>query len=216
LTSLFQITRDPFLGWKHTERVLREARGRGLETVVAMDDRTSKPDHDRLASLADLVIPWTSPGHCEPAYEFVQRCSSEFVLMIADDEEPSPLLWEFSLKVPFTARFGFPVIPIVGDKMYRPDIGIQERLIPREGWRWTGGFEGKSESPYPQVGINPNPGVIVWHYDLEAPREERESKARRYSTFSPGEHRSRLIYEEHPDGLVPIPSHLRAHLPARS
>lgn len=178
-----------------------------------MDDRTSKPDHDRLASLADVVIPWKSTGNCEPAYRFVQRCSEDFVLLISDDEEPSPLLWEFAQKVPFAARFGIPVIPVLGDRMYEPDVGIQERVFARDGWCWTGGFEGKSESPYPTVGINPNPGVIVWHYALEAPREEREGKAARYGLLAPNDHRARLIHEEHPEGLVPIPAHLRAHLP---
>lgn len=189
------------------EKVWIEARRRGFEVVVALDDRTSPQDMGRTRVLADQVIPWTSPGHCEPAYEYVQRCSEEFVLLISDDEEPSDLLWRLALEPPIRARFGVPVIPVVGKQMYRPDLGIQERLFYRPGWSWVGGFEGHSEGAK-KFYLAKNPGVIVWHYLLDAPRSEREAKAARYSGLAPGDHRSRLIYEEHEDQLVPLPAHL--------
>jgi hypothetical protein len=148
------------------------------------------------------------------AYRFVPDVKDDWIFLVADDEEPSDLAWRLALEPPFAARFGFPIIPILDKKLWRPDVGIQERLFPREGWRWTGGFEGVSESPHKSVVIGQNPGVIIWHRYPESPREEREEKAARYEKLAPGsDHRSRLIWEEHPDDLVPLPAHMAEHLP---
>jgi hypothetical protein len=210
--SLFCITRDPFLPWKRAEKVWRQAKRKGYEVVVALDSRTSAQDTLRVRDVADKVVLWESPGYCEAALNLVRHCSGEFVLKIDDDEEPSPLLWRLGLEPPLRARYGIPVIPVLGRQMYQPDIGIQERLFYREGWSWVGGFEGHSEGAR-QIYLNKNPGAVVWHYLLEAPREEREAKAARYNSISAGDHRSRVIYEDHPELLTPIPEHLRRFLP---
>lgn len=212
MTTLLTITRDPFKPWKHATRVWAEARRRGLRTYVALDNRTTVEDAGRVAELVDDVHIFAGEC-CEDAFSVVSRIGDDWVLRIDDDEEPSDLCWRLSLEPPFFACFGIPVIPILGDKMWRPDVGIQERLFPSVGWSWSGGFNGKSDSPHKSVVIGSNPGVIIWHYLLEAPRDEREEKAARYATLGPGDHRSRLVYEDHPEDFVPIPAHVSAHLP---
>lgn len=204
-TALYQITHDPFLPHKRSERVLREARRRGFEVFVAVDDRTSPADITRLHGLADTVVPFTSPGHCEVAYEYVSQVKSEFVLLISDDEAPSENLWRFAADPPLVARYGIPVLPVLGGRVYSLDLGIQERLFATAGWRWVGGFEGTSEGAR-QVYMDKNPGIVVWHYDLEAPRAEREAKAARYAALDPAsDHRKRLIWEEHPEAFKDLP-----------
>ena len=207
-TALFQITRDPFKPWKTSDRVLREARRRGFEVVVAMDDRTSGEDWYRLLHLADTLIPFKSPGHCEVAYQHVSAVRSDFVLLISDDEAPSENLWTFAANPPHQARYGIPVLPVLDGRLYSLDVGIQERLFWKHGWKWVGGFEGTSEGAK-QVYMDRNPGIVVWHYDLEAPRKEREAKAARYARLDPDtDHRKRLIWEEHPEAFKPLPDGL--------
>ena len=150
---------------------------------MALDDRTSKEDEARVRSLADKVFLWESQGYCELAYRFVQRCSSDFVLMVADDEEPSEMCWDFAQTPPFPARFGIPIIPIKGRKVWTYDVGVSDRLLHRRGWRWIGGFEGHSEGAR-MVTMSDNPGVLIWHYLLDAPRDERVAKAARYTIAS--------------------------------
>jgi hypothetical protein len=217
-------TRDPFAPHKHAERVLREAKRRGFEVFVALDDRTSFEDTCRIRTLADQVVMVKSNGY--PDYSSVTRCAEDFVLMLADDEEPSDLLWRFASEPPFPARFGIPVIPIKGRQFYSIDCGFQERVIYRQGWKWVGGYEGRSEGAK-QVTLGSNPGVVVWHYDLDAPREEREEKARSYARLA-DEHGQipagqyaeveakclrRLLWEDHPELLRDLPATLAAHLP---
>ena len=214
MTTLFTVTRDPFKPWKRASKVWREAHRRGFRVFVALDDRSAPEDIQLCGELADEVRTFTGTC-CEDAFGLVHELQDDWVLRIDDDEEPSDLCWRLALEPPFFARFGIPVIPILGDKMWRPDVGIQERLFPSVGWSWSGGFNGKSESPHKSVVIGTNPGVIIWHYLLEAPREEREEKAARYATLGPGDHRSRLVYEDHPEDFVPLPSHVSAHLPKR-
>jgi hypothetical protein len=212
MTALFCVSRDPFQPWKTAERVWAEGRRRGLRVFVALDSRTSAEDAARVATMVDAVRPFTG-NCCEDAFGLIAELPEDWVLRIDDDEEPSDLCWRLALEPPFKARFGIPVIPILDGKMWRPDVGIQERLFPRERWTWRGGFNGRSDSPFRSVVIGTNPGVIIWHHSLAAPRDEREAKAARYATLGPGDHRSRLIYEEHPDDLVPMPAHVAAQLP---
>lgn len=215
-------TLNPFAPWKHAERVWHEAKRRGFEVVVCVDDRTSAEDVRRIT--ADRVIPWKSDGHVEDAYPLVQECSEDFVLMIADDEEPSTLLWEFSQTPPFPARFGVPVIPVRGTKFWSIDCGIQERVVYRPGWKWiprtlddgtTTTFEGRPDGAK-QVTVERNPGAVVWHFLLDAPREEREEKAKTYARIdhsTPEYHMNRLAWEEHPEYFKELPPHLAAMLP---
>lgn len=216
MTTLFSITRDPFAPWKCAERTWLEAKRRGLGVFVALDDRTSDADELRTRMIADTVRPWTSAGHCEDAYRFVAEVDDDWIFLISDDEDPSDLCWRLALEPPFPARFGIPVVPILGRKMWRPDVGIQERLFPKADWRWEGGFEGHSESPHKAVFMGRNPGVIIWHRYPEAPREVREERAARYAKLSPGGHHERQIWENHPEDLIELPDHMAAHLPKRT
>lgn len=216
MTALFCITHDPFAEWKPAQRVWREARDRGLSVFVALDDRATVEETLRVESLADTVRLWHSEGHCEDAYAIVPEIPDEWVLLVSDDEEPSDLCWRLSLEPPYRARFGIPVIPVLGKKMWKPDVGVQERLFPRDQWAWEGGFEGHSVSPYKKAVIATNPGVIIWHRYPESPRAEREEKAARYEALAPGgEHRRRLIWEDHPEDLAEMPEHVAKHLPRR-
>jgi hypothetical protein len=161
----------------------------------------------------------------ERGYKILPLVKTDFALMLADDEVPSVPLWEFAPPAP--ARYGVPIIPILGDKMHVGHVGVQERLVWVDGWRWVGRevdgkktlFEGHSESPVPLVpllvdlpdGTRANAGILLWHYLLEAPLEEREAKAQRYTSFDPyGDHRSRLFPKD--DELVPIAADLRRYL----
>lgn len=217
-------TRDPFLPWKHAQRVWVEARRRGFEVVVALDDRTSMADTHKVSEFADQVVRWTSDGHVEDAFVHIQMCSSDYVLLIADDEEPSDLLWDFAAEPPFPARYGVPVIPVKGTRFWSIDCGMQERLVYKKGYRWISRtlddgslttFEGRPDGA-PQVTIERNPGAVIWHYLLDAPREEREEKAARYARIDHSTveyHLKRLAYEEHPEFFKELPPHLAAMLP---
>src|SRR5687768_7246797 len=149
-----------------------------------MDDRTSGEDWRRLLDLADTLIPFKSPGHCEVAYQYVQNVRSQYVLLISDDEAPSENLWRFAANPPMEARYGVPVLPVINGQVYGLDVGIQERVFAKKDWRWVGGFEGHSEGAK-KIVLERNPGIVVWHYDLYAPRKEREAKARRYAALDP-------------------------------
>lgn len=217
-------TLDPFKPWKRAERVWVEARRLGFEVVVVLDDRTSFEDTCKVRRLADKVIRWKSDGHVEDAYVHVQQCSEDFVLMISDDEEPSRLLWQFASEPPFAARFAFPVIPILDGKVWKKDLGEQERLVYRKGWKWIPRalpdgtmttFEGRPDGVR-QVIIKDNPGAVIWHYYLYAPREERTEKAERYARIDQSTvayHLERQLWEEHPELLIPLPKYLEAQLP---
>src|SRR5260221_8926128 len=218
-------TRDPFLPWKHAQRVWTEAKRRGFEVVVALDDRTGVADTLKVSEFADQVVRWTSDGHAEDAFGYISMCSGEFAFLLADDEEPSPLCWEFATHPPFQARFGIPVIPYVTkmDKTWAGDYGVQERLVWKKSWRWIKRrlpdgslttFEGHSEGAQ-QVTIKDNPGAVIWHYLLDAPLEEREEKARRYARIDQSSvdyHRVRLLRADHPHLLQTIPQSLRPQL----
>jgi hypothetical protein len=217
-------TRDPFESWKHAQRVWAEAKRRGFEVVVALDDRTSMSDAHKVGEYADKVIRWKSDGHVEDSFGLIQECSQDFVLLIADDEEPSDLLWEFAASPPFPARFGVPVIPVRGTQFWSIDCGIQERVVYRHGYKWiprtlddgsTTTFEGRPEGAK-QVTVERNPGAVIWHFLLDAPRSEREDKAARYARVDHSSveyHMKRLDWESHPEYFKELPPNLAAMLP---
>lgn len=215
-TTVFCITRDPFASWKRTGRMLAEAKSYGLETLVCLDDRSSDLDRARITPLADQMVLWESDGYCEKAYRYVEEVRTPFFLIVSDDELPSEGLWRFAQDPPARARFGIPVIPVLGERYDRPMLGLQERLCATDGWRWVGGFEGHSEGA-PQAYLSANTtGAVVWHYLLEAPLAERQEKAARYTGFSEGPsraHTARVLYEERMSDLVPLPEQLRRFLP---
>ena len=86
MTALFMVTRDPFLPWKHTERVLREAERRGFETFVALDNRSSDEDFEHIRALVNKVAPFKSEGSCESAFRLVQAIEEDFFFRVDDDE----------------------------------------------------------------------------------------------------------------------------------
>ena len=137
--------------------------------------------------------------------------------MVADDEEPSEMCWDFAQTPPFPARFGIPIIPIKGRKVWTYDVGVSDRLLHRRGWRWIGGFEGHSEGAR-MVTMSDNPGVLIWHYLLDAPREERVAKAARYTIVSgrpetDKDNLRRVLWEDNPRALRDLPPQLEKLLP---
>lgn len=227
-TAYFTIVYRPFLPWKHTERTLRIARERGFEIVVAWDDRNSRSDYERIRTLADTVVPFTSHGMTEYGYKVSRHIKSEFALILADDEEPADPLWDIAANPPSASRFGIPVIPVLGDRYMKGHIGMQERLSWMEDWELVPRvrhdgietmFEGRFQSPAPMVEMLTdklpyNAGLLIWHYLLEAPRAEREAKAERYAKYDIfGDHATRLFWEEQPESLIDIPVEMRQYLP---
>ena len=102
-------------------------------------------------------------------------------------------------------------------KVWTLDVGVSDRLLFRRGWQWIGGFEGHSEGAR-MVTMSDNPGVLIWHYLLDAPREEREAKAARYTIASgrpetAADNLRRLAWEDHPEALKDLPPQLQKLLP---
>jgi hypothetical protein len=228
-TALFGIFYQPFKPWKHAEANLIEARRRGFEIVVASDNRNSPEDVAKLESLADLVVPFRSDGHCENGYRVVPYIKSDFAFMLADDETASPNLWEFAANPPMCGRFAVMVVPVLkidGEwRVHKKHLGSQERLTWVEGWKWNKRtmpngvvttFEASADSPAPWVIVDNDLKAVIWHHLLDAPREEREEKARRYTAIDPyGKHETRLFYEDEnlAEAFVPVDVALRSQLP---
>lgn len=208
--SLFVITLDPFRPWKHLDHVLVEAERRGIPIVIGADHRNTPADLKRLREHGEVHV-FRSPGYAEAGYSVIHKVRTRFAIVLADDEEPSPALWEWEPKV--EARYSIPVIPLHGGRIYRPHMSMQERVVAVAGFRWVGGFEGHGEGA-PMAFVDPNPGVVVWHYLLDAPRADREAKAARYDVLEPSDvYRHRLLYEEHPEDFVDVGPLLTAQLP---
>lgn len=231
-SALFTITLDPFCKpWKKLRGVLAEAQRRGMEIVVALDDRTCVDCFRTFFELGIAVTTFRSHGMTENGYRVVQQVQSDFALMVADDEIPSTPLWDFAMRPTSPSRFGVVVIPVLGERLMSGHIGWQERLVWVDGWRFVPRvlengkrtmFEGTVRSDAPMIvlldqtpeGVLFNPGVMIWHYLLEAPREEREAKAARYAEFDPyGNHKARLFYEDQPNVLIDLPENIRRYLP---
>jgi hypothetical protein len=231
-TALFGIYYRPFLPWKRAEQNMIEARRRGFEIVLASDDRNSPEDVVRMKKYADTFVPFRSDGHCENGYKVVSRIQSDFAFMLSDDETASPNLWAFAANPPMIARYAVLVIPILkfdGEyRIHRRHLGSQERLTWTEGWSWNTRtmpngvvttFEASANSPAQWVILDDQLKCVVWHHLLDAPREEREEKARRYASIDPwGEHTTRLFWEETDpaDEFVAVPEEMRAQLPKES
>lgn len=205
------VTKDPYRPWKHAEATVREAKVRGFEVLVALDERTSVEDAERIGRLADAVRPFSGEC-CEDAFGLVSEISG-WVFRVDDDEQPSDLAWKLATHPPMEGVFGIPVIPVLDRKMWRRDMGLQERLFPARDWRWEGGFNGHAVHPYKSYAIGVNPGVIIWHHVLEAPLDERVAKAERYDRLGPGDHHGRLLYENAREELVDIPPYMLRYLP---
>ena len=215
MTALFMVTRDPFLPWKHTERVLREAERRGFETFVALDNRSSDEDFEHIRALANKVAPFKSEGSCESAFRLVQAIEEDFFFRVDDDEIPTAACWDFAANPPAQARWGIPVIPIVRPgSAYTVDVGAHERLSYRPGWEWHGGLNGYSTGARQAI-LTTDWRVLIWHMHLDSPRAVREEKVRRYSRLDGvssieelEDHRRRSLFEDYPVYVEALPAHL--------
>jgi len=68
------------------------------------------------------------------------------------------------------------------------------------------------------VTMSDNPGVLIWHYLLDAPREERVAKAARYTIASgrpetDKDNLRRVLWEDNPGALRDLPPQLEKLLP---
>jgi hypothetical protein len=225
VTALVQITRDPFChDWKRTSRVLTEARRRNFSVILAVDQRSCLECHKRAMEYDPI---WFIPPYnsCGPVIEeIVHKASDPMVLLVSDDEEPSPKLWAFAQRPPIRMNWTVRMLtPIPDGRLYPPGEEIQIRLIHTPTWHWVGGISG-----YDDHGGNVGASqLVLWHFATFAPREFRESKLQNYQDgakqdfTTPTElsqtdwatYGERHGWEDRPDMIVPMPDDLKAQYP---
>lgn len=212
------ITRDPFLPWKRTERVLVEAQRRGFHTTVALDERSSVHDRHRIFELADEHYLFTPPDDtcATQLNEVVKRNGSWRVLMVADDEEPSADLWDFAQKTPMPLCYAVLMLtPTPDGRIYNNGKEVQIRIVNPKIWEWRGGFDG---SDVINGNIN-SPSVatsyILWHYATFAPEEHMRAKQEAYAKMgTPEEYFTRHDWRGHPEGIIPMTVQQRRQFPS--
>lgn len=204
------ITRDPFCkSWKRTERVINEAARRGFELVVALDERSC--DDCKARDPLDQFIRFTPErDSCDPMLNaVVQAAKADMVLLVSDDEEPSPALWDFAQRPPFKGSYVVRLVTPVGAQVYEPGFEMQMRLLHRPGWKWVGGIDGHDDAKRPA-----SVPFILWHYATAAPRAVREAKLANYMTLGADlNFGKRHLWEGHPEGLRPMTEYERKQFP---
>lgn len=210
--SLTMITRDPFCKpWKRSARVLGEAIRRGWEVVVAMDSRSCEGCR---TAMPGVSYTWTpTRDSCDEQYDaIVRRTHGSLVLMVADDEEPSPSLWDFAEHPPALANYAVKLVtPTPDGRVYTLGTEIQARLVNPKTWRWVGGIAGTDEIRGAAYFAG---DLILWHFATCAPRDVREAKLANYKTLGADDHYGeRHIYERRPDAIIPMSKALRAQFP---
>jgi len=221
------VTRDPFCHpWKRAERVMDEAIRRNFEVVIGLDERSCQDCLQEMFGQPVSIYPFTPPyDSCGPVLdEMVHKANDPTVLLVSDDEEPSPGLWDFATKptipdLSWTVRM---LTPVPDGRLYELGTEIQIRVIAKDYWRWIGGISGYDEHAG-RVGASQK---ILWHYALHASRDLREKKIPAYRlgslqdpltpeqwdkdwhTFT-----ARHYWEDNPDAIVPMPADLAAQLP---
>lgn len=225
MTSLVQITRDPFCRpWKRSRRVLEEARRRKLSITLAVDERSCADCRMQAEAFHPV---WFTPPYdsCGPVIEeMVHRAREPMVLAVSDDEEPSQRLWAFAQRPPMRMNWTVRLItPTPDGRLYMRGTEIQIRLMYLPEWHWIGGISGYDEHGK-NVGASQ---LVMWHFATFAPREVREAKLRAYqegakqdstTPESQGhaewkDYGERHFWEDRPDMIVPMPADLKVQYP---
>ena len=218
--TLATVTRDPFCHpWKRADRYLTEAANRGWDIVVGLDRRTCEPCMRQLllilskAPRAQVLRFLPVQESCdEMLEEVVHTTRSKRVLLVSDDEEPSPALWALAQKPPIEANWAIQMVcPLPDLRLYAPGTEIQMRLLNPKTWHWVGGLGG-----YDDNGGNAASAIhaILWHFACWAPRDYREAKMISYQKLgATPEYGRRHFWEEHQDETVPMTPALRAQFP---
>lgn len=194
--------------WKRTTRVLEEARRRGWQTVVAVDTKSTDGTKGVVAPLVDILLDYDSitPTPAEAIDSTVHAATTKWVLLVSDDEEPSPDLWKLCERPWTEACYGVQMLtPLPGHRVYEVGTEYQIRLIRRDLWRWVGDFAGDDEvKDNKRIQTN----FILWHFATYAPRSFREEKMRRYKTLPTvgdwDEYAKRHYWEENPTAARPM------------
>lgn len=216
--GMTMITRDPFAPWKRAERTLLEAQRRGIRTTVALDERSTVHDRQRIAELADESYTFLPPDDtCATQINpVVQRNGSWRVLMVADDEEPSPDLWDFFQKAPMPLCYSVLILtPTPDGRIYNNGKEIQIRIVNPRIWQWRGGFDG-----HDVINGNVNaPSVatsyILWHFATFAPKEHMRRKQEAYAKMgTPEEYFTRHNWYDNPQDIIPMTSRQRSQYPS--
>ena len=174
-------TLDGLASWKTTERVLREAKERGMETAVAVDHRSTDGTAEKIRPLVDRFIDFhNDKPYCEEVLdELVASVRSPWCFIVSDDEWPSKQLWGFAEQVHRRESFIYRptmVAPLPKwDGMYVPLLTYQPRIFPQDSIRFPkGGIDILPVRALPERDIP----QVLWHFNLWAPRAYREEKAR--------------------------------------
>lgn len=204
--SLIMVTRDALKPWKCARRVLTEAKHRGIEVVLAVDDRSRDRTRETLAPLADTLIDYANKdAYGENAVPLLlARATHPWVFWIADDEEPSQKMWDAlpgltAQWAQHSFRFNW-VLP--GWRQHMAARGTDRRLLPKEVTHYPGGFDQMIRCSAPEV---VHTDLVLWHYALLAPRKVREQKMAGYvAAGGPASH-ARIYLWENSRGLDDIP-----------
>jgi hypothetical protein len=207
------ITRDPLcLPWKRTARTIMEATRRRWEVVVALDQRSCDPCKRGIS--ADRILRFTpTRDSCDEMYDAIVRATTRpMVLMVADDEEPSPSLWDFAEYAPTGYCYAITLLtPTPDGRVYLPGTEVQCRLVDPTIWKWVGGIDGHDDVQDKGVVAEE---FIMWHFATLAPREVRERKLATYKTLGADDRfGDRHIWERHPDATRPMSADLLAEYP---
>lgn len=217
--TVTMITRDPFCQpWKRADRTLAEAKRRGWPLSLALDARSCQSCLFRMQGEYGIGVVFNPErDSCDMMLnEVVQAATTRHCLMLADDEEPSPALWDFAAQVRLPISYSLPLYtPLPDGRLYLLGKEIQFRLVERAGWKWQGKIDGWDEVKHPAYNNN----LVLWHYACFAPREYREAKLARYAAQNQyvdgdwAKFGERHFYEDHPEAIVPMPPELVGMLP---
>jgi len=210
--SLIMATLNGLAPWKKTERILSTAKGLGMETVVAMDQRSTDHTAEVLANLIDTHVPFhNDKPYCEEILnDLIEAARSEWCFLVSDDEWPSDELWAFTTKAqrkPQRIYRPHLIATLPDGRRYRPLDTRQPRVFLAGSIRWpTGGIDILPVRALPEEDIDP----ILWHYNLHAPRAFREAKAaaheeawgKNYDAHPwPYPGRKSYLYEDYPEEI---------------
>ena len=214
--GLIMVTRDGMASWKTTERVIREAKERDMEIAVAVDDRSVDGTADVVRPLADHFIDFHNDvPYCEDVLdELKATLRAKWCFLVSDDEWPSPQLWKFAQdahrkqSLIYRPRMVAALPDWSGH--YRPLLTAQPRVFPTDAIRWPkGGIDILPLRALPERDI----AEVLWHFNLWAPRAEREEKVRAHEDAWqknwdahpwPAGSRKAYLWEDYPEDIGPL------------